>query len=102
MKKVTLENSISTATSTSVNDYLYRFKKVLSPYDRTFSSLIDFPLNKVFSRVIIHDRDNITFVLGEVGDISTITSMDGDILIQTEPYLIRKTKHLLKYGIYIN
>ena len=29
MKKVALENSISTATS--VNDYLYQFKKVLSP-----------------------------------------------------------------------
>ncbi len=100
MKKVALENSISTATS--VNDYLYQFKKVLSPYDRTVSSLIDFPLNKVFSRVIIHDRDHITFVLGEAGDISTIASMDDDILIQTEPYLIRKTKHLLKYGIYIN
>ena len=30
MKKVALENSISTANS--VNDYLYQFKKVLSPY----------------------------------------------------------------------
>jgi hypothetical protein len=100
MKKVALENSISTATS--VNDYLYQFKKVLSPYDRTIPSLTDFPLNKVFSRVIIHDRDHITFVLGKAGDISAITSMDDDILIQTEPYLIRKTKHLLKYGIYIN
>ena len=99
-KKVALENSINTATT--INDYLYQFKKVLSPYDRTISSLIDFPLNKVFSRVIIHDRDHITFVLGEAGDISTITSMDDDILIRTEPYLIRKTKHLLKYGIYIN
>ena len=49
----------------------------------------------------MHDRDLITFVLGEAGDISTIASMDDDILIQTETYLIRKTKHVLKYGIYI-
>lgn len=100
MKKVALENSISTATS--VNDYLYQFKKVLSPYDRTISSLTDFPLNKVFSRVIIHDRDHITFVLGNAGDISAIETMDDDILVQQEIYYIRKTKHKLHYGIYIN
>ena len=66
------------------------------------SFLLSLPLIKAFSRVIIHDRDRITFILGEAGDISTIASMDDYILIQTEPCLIRKTKHLPKYGIYIN
>ena len=100
LKKVALENMVN--TSASINDYLYQFKKTLAPYTRIITSLESFPLNKVFSRVIIHDRDNITFVLGTAGDISTITNMNDDILIQEEPYYIRRSKHILKYGIYIN
>lgn len=54
-----------------------------------------------YSRVIIHDRDHITFVLGNAGDISTIKTMDDDILVQEEIYYIRKMKHKFHYGIYI-
>ena len=89
-------------TSTNVNDYLYQFKKTLAPFNRVITSLEEFPLNKMFSRVIIHDREHVTFVLGEASDISTITDMSNDILIQEEVYCIRKTKLRLKYGIYIN
>ena len=100
LKKVALENMVN--TSTAINDYLYQFKKTLAPYTRIITSLESFPLSKVFSRIIIHDRDHITFVLGTAGDISTITNMNDDILIQEEPYYIRRSKHILKYGIYIN
>ncbi len=99
-KKVALENMIN--TSTNVSDYLYQFKKTLSPFNRVITSLAEFPLSKIFSRVIIHDREHITFVLGEAGEMSTITDMSNDILIQEEPYYIRKTKFKLKYGVYIN
>lgn len=99
-KKVALENTIN--TSTTISDYLYQFKKTLAPYNRIITSLKDIPLHQIFSRVIIHDRDHITFVLGNAGDISAIKTMDDDILVQQEIYYIRKTKHKLHYGIYIN
>lgn len=66
-KKVALENTIN--TSTTISDYLYQFKKTLEPYNRIITSLEDIPLHQMFSRVIIHDRDHITFVLGNAGDI---------------------------------
>lgn len=99
-KKVMLENEISTATG--VNDYLYQFKKAIMPLTKTITSLEDIPLNKIFSKVIIHDRDHITFVLGTCKSISDIKNMDKDILVEQESYYIRKTKHNLKFGIYIN
>jgi len=99
-KKVMLENEISTATG--VNDYLYQFKKAIMPLTKTITSLEDIPLNKIFSKVIIHDRDHITFVLGTCKSISDIKNMDKDILVEQEPYYIRKTKHNLKFEIYIN
>ena len=100
MKKLELENAVNTATN--ISDYLYQFKKTLAPYSSVITTLEGIPLNKIFSRVIIHDRDHITFILGNAGDISTITSMENDILIQEETYYIRKSRHRLKYGIYIN
>lgn len=100
LRKVALENMISTATN--ISDYLYQFKKTLMPYNRIISSLSEFPLSKVFSRVIIHDREHITFVLGNAGDISLIQNMDDDILLEEETYYIRKKKFTLHYGIYIN
>lgn len=99
-KKVALENTIK--TSATISDYLYQFKKTLAPYNRIITSLDNVSLHQIFSRVIIHDRDHITFVLGNAGDISTIKTMDDDILVQEEIYYIRKTKHKLRYGIYIN
>ena len=99
-KKVALENTIN--TSTTISDYLYQFKKTLAPYNRIITSLDNVPLHQIFSRVIIHDRDHITFVLGNASDISAIKNMDDDILVQQEIYYIRKTKHKLRYGIYIN
>lgn len=100
LRKVALENMISTATN--ISDYLYQFKKTLMPYNRIISSLSEFPLSKVFSRVIIHDREHITFVLGNAGDVSLIQNMDDDILLEEETYYIRKKKFVLHYGIYIN
>lgn len=100
LRKVELENTINTATN--ISDYLYQFKKTLAPFTKVITTLSEFPLSKVFSRVIIHDRDHITFVLGNASDISTIKNMDDDILVQEESYFIRKTRHRLKYGIYIN
>lgn len=99
-KKVALENTIN--TSTTISDYLYQFKKTLAPYNRIITSLEDIPLHQIFSRVIIHDKDHITFVLGNASDISTIKTMDDDTLVQEEIYYITKTKHKLRYGIYIN
>ena len=43
-----------------------------------------------------------SIVLDEVVSISAIKTMDDDILVQQEIYYIRKTKHKLRYGIYIN
>ena len=69
---------------------------------KTIASLEDIPLNKIFSKVIIRDRDHITFVLETCKSIGDIKNMDKDILVEQEPYYIRKTKHNLKFGIYIN
>lgn len=100
LKKAALENTINTATT--IGDYLYQFKKTLAPYNHIITSLHNVPLHQIFSRVIIHDREHFTFVLGNASDISTIKNMDDDILIQEEIYYIRKTKHKLRYGICIN
>lgn len=100
LRKVALENMISTATN--ISDYLYQFKKTLMPYNHIISSLSEFPLSKVFSRLIIHDREHITFVLGNAGDVSLIQNMDDDILLEEKTYYIRKKKFVLHYGIYIN
>lgn len=43
-----------------------------------------------------------SITLDDASDISAIKTMDDDILIQQEIYYIRKTKHKLHYGIYIN
>ena len=60
------------------------------------------PLNMIFSKVIIHDRDHITFVLGTCRDVTSIKNMDNDILIEEESYYIRKSKHCARFGIFIN
>ena len=99
-KKVALENTINTFTT--ISDYLYQFKKTLAPYNKLITSLDNVPLHQISSRVIIHDKDHITFVFGNADDISVIKNMGDDILVQEEIYNIRKTKHKLRYGIYIN
>ena len=79
-------------------------QKSKQDFDRRIqkANLIHKFINIGFTDKMVDYLNSADIVLGKAGDISTITSMDDDILIQTEPYLIRKTKHLLKYGIYIN
>jgi DNA invertase Pin-like site-specific DNA recombinase len=94
---ITYKNKI--LTSYNISNIIRTVKLLLKPYDKPIESIIDFPFNELFTKVIVHSRYEIEFVI----DIFNSGSSEPMYAFRrmSTPFMIRKTEHVTKSRVVI-
>jgi site-specific DNA recombinase len=97
MQVAVLQNKIM--VDLNVENYLIRIKSLLKGYSQPISSIDEFPYKKLFSKLIVLERNNIIFVIGKRNDYDNINLSQELIYSDSISYRIRKTDYSAEHGI---
>ena len=94
---ITYKNKI--LTSHNISNIIRTVKLLLKPYDKPIESIKDFPFKELFTKVIVHSRYEIEFVI----DIFNSGSSEPMYAFRrmSTPFMIRKTEHVTKSRVVI-
>jgi hypothetical protein len=86
-------------TEMNVDAFILEIKQILKPHQKPVSMLSEFPYKSLFSKIIIHSRDQIIFVVGMRNDYKNIKILGSLYLSGVVSYNIRKTEFQSTHGI---
>lgn len=98
-QKVILDNKFKTIYD--YDKFVYKYSSFIKIYIDSEKDLNNIDFKQLFSKVVVINRDKLIFIIGNNCKTTSFNSSIKTIFNGSLKYEIRKTDHILKYGIYL-